>query len=339
MSTNQRREPRNPLNLDAFFMVAQLGAQTCKIRDFCSGGMYLSYSNRLIRFKRGEEIAVNFNLMIDDIVQACQIQVYVAHAVEGGMGVAFAQTPDEELLDALHSESVRVNKIPGEQTNKPEAVRLTHACRLICSQHIVNLTKEFLVDAKHQLLLAAGQTFNLDEKKEYNDAASFIQKNPNRIAENFSRKMNKTIESWIESIPLINENEAVAPIFIDAEEDFEDWLTIKVMVTKLETEFLEDIYAIQLRLNHLLKSKLGNHNNPFGPYVICHTFKDVFDPFMFKQKSEKIIYRVFGEIMLKHMKALYTALNNFLIQENVLPKLTFRGSLSGLTANQTNVNN
>lgn len=334
MSTNQRREPRNPLNLDAFFMVGQLGAQICKIRDFCGGGMYLSYTNRLIRFKRGEEMTVNFNLTVDDVSQACQVQVYVAHSVEGGMGVAFAQTPDEELLDALHDESVRVNKIPSEQTNKPEAVRLMQACRLICSQHIVNLTKEFLVQGKHQLLLAAGQTFNAEEKKEYNETASFIQKNPNRITENFSRKMNKTIESWIESIPLINEADAMPALFIDAEEDFEEWLTIKVMVTKLETEFLEDIYAIQLRLNHLLKSKLGNHNNPFGPYVICHTFKDVFDPFMFKQKSEKIIYRVFGEMMLKHMRALYVALNDFLIQENVLPKLTFRGSLSGLTANQ-----
>lgn len=324
MAINQRRETRHPLNLDAFFMTAQLAPQICKIRDFCSGGMYLSYTNRLIRFKRGEEMTVNFNLAVDDIVQACQVQVYVAHSVEGGMGVAFAQKPEEELMRALHEESARTSKAPSEPTAKPEAVRLMHGCRLICEQHINNLTKEFLVQARQQLLLAAGQTLSADEKKEYNEAALFIQKNPNRISENFSRKINKTIDSWIESIPLIGDAEGVLPSFVDAEEDFEDWLAIKVMVTKIETDFLEELYGIQLRVNYLLKTKLGNHNNPFGPYVICHTFKDVFDPFNFKQKAEKVIYRTFGEMMHKHMRNFYTALNDFLIQENVLPKLTFR---------------
>jgi hypothetical protein len=338
MSVNQRRETRHPLNLDAFFMTAQLGPQICKVRDFCTGGMYLSYTNRLIRFKRGEEMTVNFNLTVDDIAQACQVQVYVAHSVEGGMGVAFAKTPSEELLESLDNESARAAKVTPEQTAKPEAVRLMQACRLICSQHIASLTKEFLTQVRQQLLLAAGQTLNAEEKKEYNDAASFIQKNPNRISENFSRKMNKTIENWIESIPQIGEVEGTLPIFSDAEEDFEDWLAIKVMVTKIETEFLEDLYAIQLRLNHLLKSKLGSHNNPFGPYVICHTFKDVFDPFMFKQKSEKVIYRSFSDMMLKHMRALYITLNDFLIQENVLPKLTFGGPLRGLSSNQPDTN-
>jgi hypothetical protein len=185
--------------------------------------------------------------------------------------------------------------------------------------------------------LAAGQTINLEEKKEYNEAALFIQQNPNRISENFLRKMNKTIDSWIESIPKQGEAEDVRAKFFDAEEDFEDWLAIKVIVTKIETDFLEDLYGIQLRINYLLKTKLGNHNNPFGPYVICHNFKDVFDPFNFKQKAEKIIYRCFGEVMLKHMHAFYTALNDFLIQENVLPKLTFRGPFSGLMSQQKNI--
>lgn len=330
MGINQRRETRHPLNLDAFFMTAQLGPQICKIRDFCSGGMYLGYTNRLIRFKRGEEMTVNFNLAIDDVVQACQVQVYVAHSVEGGMGVAFAQKPTDELMDSLYDESARTSKAPREQSAKPEAIRLMQGCRLICAQHITNLTKEFLTVARQQLLLAAGQTLNSEEKKEYNEAALFIQQNPNRISENFLRKMNKTIESWIESIPLSGEAEGVLPSFVDAEEDFEDWLAIKVMVTKIETDFLEDLYGIQLRVNYLLKTKLGNHNNPFGPYVICHTFKDVFDPFNFKQKSEKVIYRCFGEMMLKHMRSFYTALNDFLIQENVLPKLTFRDPFRGL---------
>lgn len=330
MTINQRRETRHPLNLDAFFMSAELGPQICKIRDFCTGGMYLSYTNRLIRFKRGEEMTVHFNLPIDDIVQACQAQVYVAHSVEGGMGVAFAQKPTEEIMHSLHDESARTSKAPSEQNAKPEAVRLMQGCRLICAQHITNLTKEFLIQARQQLLLASGQTINTEEKKEYNEAALFIQQNPNRISENFLRKMNKTIDSWIESIPLNGETEGVLPSFVDAEEDFEDWLAIKVMVTKIETDFLEELYGIQLRVNYLLKTKLGNHNNPFGPYVICHTFKDVFDPFNFKQKPEKIVYRSFGDMMLKHMRSFYTALNDFLIQENVLPKLTFRDPFRGL---------
>lgn len=338
MAINQRREGRHPLNLDAFFMTAQLTPQICKIRDFCSGGMYLSYSNRVIRFKRGEEMTVNFNLAVDGIVQACQIQVYVAHAIEGGMGVAFAQKPSEEVLYALHEESARSGKTPHEQTAKPEAVRLLHGCRTICAQAMTNLIKDFLTQARQQLLLAAGQSANLDERKEYNDAALFIQQNPNRISENFLRKINKTIDNLIDSIPASGEIDPTLPIFIDAEEDFDDWLSIKVMVTKIETDFLEELYGIQLRINFLLKTKLGNHNNPFGPYVICHNFKDVFDLFNFKQKTEKIIYRVFGEIMQKHMRSFYSGINDFLIQENVLPKLTLRDpfrALSGASPKDT----
>ena len=340
MSANQRRETRHPLDIDAFFIMEKIQPQICKIRDFCNGGLYLSYSNRLIRFKRGEEMTLNFNLIIDDISQACQVNVYVAHSVEGGMGVAFAQTAaTEELLDALHDESVRAIKTPMEQKASPEAMRVMEACRLVFLQHVTKLIQEFLTQGRQQLLLAAGQASNIEEKKEYNDAANCIHQNPNRIAELFLRKINKTIESWIESIPQIGEFEGINANFIDAEEDFEEWLTIKVMVTKIETEYLEDLYAVHLRLNQLLKCKIGNHNNPFGPYIICHIFKDVFDPYRLSQKSEKVIYRVFSEMMLKHMKVLYVMLNDLLIQENVLPKLTFKNSLRGLTTNKTDTKN
>jgi hypothetical protein len=138
--------------------------------------------------------------------------------------------------------------------------------------------------------------------------------------------MTKNIDEWINSKIDLYEKPATVGSMVESE-DFEDWLTIKVMVTQVETQYLEELYSLQMRLNHLLHIKLGNHNNPFGPYVICHTFKDVFDPFDISPKPEKVIYRVFGDGLIQHMGEFYQALNALFIKENVLPKLNFRAPL------------
>lgn len=110
--------------------------------------------------------------------------------------------------------------------------------------------------------------------------------------------------------------------------EFEDWLTIRVMVTKADTQYRGELLQLKLRLDKLGIANSTGHHNPLGPSLICESFHVGLSQLKADREVEKVCLRVFEKSVLMHLGPLYRELNSILIRHGVLPDLDLSKYLS-----------
>ena len=93
------------------------------------------------------------------------------------------------------------------------------------------------------------------------------------------------------------------------------------MITKAENLYREPLLELQLRLDELTNTKMGQPNNPFGPSVLCESFRGAIEPLRLNSKVSKQVYFGFKEKVLNQLEPLYKALNISLAKAGILPDL------------------
>tara|TARA_Y100001973_G_scaffold76894_1_gene112408 strand:- start:1454 stop:4642 length:3189 start_codon:yes stop_codon:yes gene_type:complete len=110
--------------------------------------------------------------------------------------------------------------------------------------------------------------------------------------------------------------------------EFEGWLTIRVMVTKADTQYRGDLLQLKLRLDKLGIANATGHHNPLGPSLVCEAFHNGLSQLKATREVEKVCLRVFEQTVLQQLGPLYKELNDILIRHGVLPDLDLSKYLS-----------
>ena len=105
-------------------------------------------------------------------------------------------------------------------------------------------------------------------------------------------------------------------------DEFEDWLIVRVATSRTELQFRDILIELQLRLDVAFGSEgSGRVYNPYGPSAYCHSFYNCIRPLRLSHKVERLVFKVFQERILSDLGTLYKALNNILIDADVLPDI------------------
>lgn len=83
--------------------------------------------------------------------------------------------------------------------------------------------------------------------------------------------------------------------------EFEDWLTIRVMVTKADTQYRGDLLQLKLRLDKLGIANATGHHNPLGPSLVCEAFHNGLNQLKASREVEKVCLRVFEQTVLQQL--------------------------------------
>ena len=104
-------------------------------------------------------------------------------------------------------------------------------------------------------------------------------------------------------------------------DELEEMVAVDGMINKANEQFAEAIQHLTLRIDHLVPTKVYQKNNPLGVDVICNAFTDSTKTLNVDVKAKLVLFKLFDNIVMTKLGKLFSALNQTLVDANILPSL------------------
>lgn len=104
-------------------------------------------------------------------------------------------------------------------------------------------------------------------------------------------------------------------------DDLEEMVALDSSVNRANAEFGEAVQHISLRLDSLVPVKVYQKNNPVGPELLCQTIMTQVKKLDIEIKAKLILFKLFDKVVLAGLGEVYGAINQLLVDHNVLPSL------------------
>ncbi|ADJ27806.1 DUF1631 family protein [Nitrosococcus watsonii] len=338
---DRRAFPRQPVQMNAYINSARLGRCDVEIRDFCLGGLFLvprDSQAAYIQFRghTGETITVHFSCSTPAGHKDFSLNVRMARVSEGGIGVAFSK-PGPEVLQALHYLTAQSRRVPPKP--KPALKRTEHPDErkggqgdnvLIkaCRQQVIDFTpiilKDFFERLDDALFLCARDAGNNLEQTFYLEAMEEIKSHRSRVEEHWQKNILARLSALgtIGNAPPPREEEIeTSKLSMVDKDEFEDWLAIAEVVSKMEACYADPLFELEKRFSRLAGEILDKENNPVGPRAICRALQEAMRDLEISRYIKQRIYKVFKETADDKLSLLYDNLNELLRGGGILPSL------------------
>src|SRR5690606_17006873 len=106
------------------------------------------------------------------------------------------------------------------------------------------------------------------------------------------------------------------------EEELETSLAITTMVAKAESQLLQPLHALNLRLAQVMeRAQLADADNPVGPARLADAFRTAAEALDLETEVRLVLFKLFERHVFGTLDGLYAALNLQLVQNGVLPTL------------------
>ncbi|RBP33249.1 diguanylate cyclase/phosphodiesterase [Marinobacter pelagius] len=329
-SRERRRSPRQPIKLAAQIDLGAGESWPCQIADFCAEGLFVRYSGDTSRkldqiLARGSKPELIVRFRSADGLRAHELHVSIVRRIDGAMGVNFTRS-NPEALDAMIAQcgGSRHQERSSLQAPNDRIQFVLHQCARAVTQFIEPLMDACFVQMVAGLKQAAQKAANDQMANEFMDASGQIQARQRVIWHHMSRSLESPLKPAPKGFP-------GSELSIVDKGEFEDWLTIRVMVTKADTQYRGDLLQLKLRLDKLGIANATGHHNPLGPALVCEAFHAGLSQLKLSRDVEKVSLKVFEQTVLQQLGPLYEELNNILIRHGVLPDLDLSKYLSEKT--------
>lgn len=334
----QRAHRRLAVDFDAFVTAGGLRDHPCKVRDFCLGGVLLCFDDplrqappALSQLDRGAAIELRVLTRTPGFRDAYSFTATVARRDKLHLGVAFNQ-PDPTALMALQSlatvNSSQLRGAPRPERRKPRpddaSVRAVMAeLRELVAGAISGLPQALFRQAREVVEGLAASAATDEERHRVMDSLGLLKRHANNVQSAFLQQALKPIaefDKWQTGaiVPAASNTYRLSLIEKGA---FEDWLAIKVMVSRAESECQESLFELHIRLNELLGTTLSVQSNPVGPAVFFHALGEPLQKLRLPKPVEQGVLRALEAILLESLSGLYPALNTALVHHGVMPDL------------------
>ncbi|HEV8077894.1 MAG TPA: DUF1631 family protein, partial [Marinobacter sp.] len=337
-STERRSNPRKPIKLAAQLDLGRGENWPCQIADFCAEGLFIRYSQAVshkldaaLGDAGGQSLLVRFRG--PDISgapgQHHRLQVQMRHRVESAMGVCFVQANEVAVSAMLQQCSgARVTGHAHLRAPSERVQFVLHQCAKAVVQFIDPLMQECLAQTVIAIQAHAREATNNQLANELMDASGQLNSRQRLVWQ----QMAKSLESPLKPAP---KAESAGSLAVVDKSEFEDWLSLRVMITRADTLYRSSLLQLKLRLDSLNVANATGHANPLGPSLVCESLRDGFAPLRMSREVEKIAFDVFEHTVLQQLEPLYAELNNILIRQGVLPDLDLTKYLADVQRNDS----
>ncbi len=337
---NKRRHERQPSEIESVYSVRSGNVHTGIIKDFSKGGVFLQYADQsqYLQLKRA-------SIHVGDAVEAVvshqgnefSIRGKIAHWNDIGLGVQFSERHIQfyQVLEAVNQDQeAAVNSARKQFINKQK--NISHAVKETIIGQFRNQGMDFIdenfnefFDVLDETLLEEADKQRSDELQHpYFDAMALLRKHRKNIIASISDELKIILDQIAagrdqdEPSKKINPEISVSQLSLVEKEDFEDWLIVRVVVSRADLQFKEPLLELQLRLDAAFPLKTNTSTqNPFSPSSVCRSLHRCIRHLRFDQKIERQIFRVFQERVVDRLGRLYQQLNKVLRENGVLPDI------------------
>ena len=348
-SGKERRScERYPVNLEAQVHTEDTVARRCVVRDFCVGGMYLS-------FEGGSDDAKVAQLCVpvkeDQISIACTVpsvsgakplrfSAQVVRKQGDGFAVRFIN-PDLGALQILldHAKSLadggaglgggKAHQVAlnSESFNGISAADIIARCNQMVNYAAAGLVARFHEDVVDYLFEVSKAALDVAEQNAYFDALKVLNNSKDILRKGFLEAVENQLQAYSPSIPQFAENDqtpaTISSLSIVDDEVFDDWLADSATVDSVELRNKEVLTQMERRLSLLYNAEIKRINNPYGPVLFTRLFHETLKPLELRHKVNLACYKVFRNVLLESLDGLYKKINHYFIDNDVMPVIQY----------------
>lgn len=338
MTDDLRAHRRLSVDFDASITAPGLREHPCKVRDFCLGGALLSLDDPLRpppaafgMLERGAPIEIRVITRSPGLRDTYTLQATVARRDRQTLGVAFAN-PDPTALMALQSLANISNtqQRMGSRTDLRKARydeatvhKAMAALKERVHRHIADIVQVLISDVQKPVSDLLQHAATNEDQNHLREAYASLRRYAGEIQSTFLKNALKPLEDFSGWQPggILPGNGSSSKLSLIDKNAFEDWLAVKVMVSRAEADCKQALFELQIRFNEMFGSQMSVQNNPVGPAVFYHALGEPIQKLKLPKPVEQALLRQLESTMLDRLAHLYPALNETLSQQGILPDL------------------
>ncbi|MEQ1661137.1 MAG: DUF1631 family protein [Thiobacillus sp.] len=307
-----RRDRRFQVSQAALITQVGHGEIACEIRDFCFGGLFLKFTNpeaaiTALAKRADAEVEIVFTPAATGNAQSFRIPAQLKRLSPLGVGVAFSRPPQDALraLQKLRMASHR-QKLSASAGGETSA-HLRETCTTLLSESLQQVWDHLNRNLDDRLSSAASRASGIAEHSGLLNAPLEFNRHATAIRERFIRQVMNAVSS-----PTSVQGPSGAPsdggLSLVDEVEFEDWLATSTEAHKLEELFREQLSDIEPRIGQLYGMACDHTNNPFGPTVISHAYREALVDVPLLARARQVAYTTLRESLADLLASLYAEL-------------------------------
>jgi hypothetical protein len=340
----KRAFKRRILRLKGVCSAPGMGSRVVEIRDFCPGGMLLSFPGL-----GASEQARSFSPVYGDVVDIrCNVPSFhhnepilfrgrIVRLDADGAGLAFID-PDFDALHSLHTfvkqrpEVSATSRQSGNAANETSLSpsdfnkrALLETSREMAQACLEPLIDGFLDQASNRLLSAAEVAQSIPEKNAFYNAANVLRQQADTLKSTFvshaSQRLNQTPGLGTAQSQAAKAESSNTTLSLIEDDVFEEWLAFSDMARKAESACLEQLSDLTHRVGVLFHAPIDKENNPFGPVAFGEAFQETIRNLGFVPSTLHLLYAIYRDELITRLDPLYRDINEYLIKNGVLSDL------------------
>ena len=335
----KRAYPRYSLHIDVVVTLEGGYSFPCAVRDFCLGGMYLQFeASHAPTGAAGNQLYTNNPLIIDftsprdPSATTHRLHGRIARIEPNGIGVAFTSQNYKalQLLQQLAADAGHGTVAESQAPRRADPRVRTLVARI--DEQIMRFATELIEDTlstcQDKLFQESSKARTNAIQTAYFDAYNELKKSHDRIISSFSEKITDRLRAFrvhIEPEDEITSKGEAKPtrssLSLVEKNDFDDWLIVASIISRLETRFTDILFEMDKRLDAISVTPITKKSTPAGPYILCHAFQRALGEKSLGSEQEELIYQVLESKLKLKLDDLYGKLNQLLIDEGIIPNI------------------
>ncbi|MEW8294945.1 MAG: DUF1631 domain-containing protein [Candidatus Thiodiazotropha sp.] len=210
--------------------------------------------------------------------------------------------------------------------------RIASECRNLVVKTLPKLMSGLFENLDDALYEMANKSESNALQNIYFDSMRELRKQRSGIERRFSQEVLRAFDRFWETGEVTIKQPSLDDLSLESEmslvddEDLEDSLAVTNMVSKSDSRFTREIYAMSQRFAYVLgggsvDETVAQHT-PLAPGVICNAFQTAMTDVPVELPVKLVVYKLFDRHVMHYIGGLYDEINLLLGRAGVIPKLT-----------------
>ena len=215
----------------------------------------------------------------------------------------------------------------------PRATALLTTCQKLAKDALPSVLKGFIDRVDDAFFELANKADSSQRQQTYFDAMRELRLKRPQLEHEFFAQLDTTFETALNAplrkptVVSLDESVELSLLGID---DVEEDLAVTNLVEAMEARAKQDLFALDQRIGHLLSdANLTSDANPFGPRAIGRALRALADGLDTDVEVRITLLKLFDRHAANGVLELYRAMNELLIGEGILPRLSSRPTRQG----------
>lgn len=330
----RRRHPRYCLRLEVNLIPKGGDPIACSVRDFCLDGMFVQIDEQAAKTHRAviDRLRLNEGLALEYVAPSNKrfnIPSRIAHIAGLGLGLQFIR-PSDRVLEGLLQTATQQREpdqhlLPlagGQRISSKED--LLPLIKDLLEGFAISLFHDFCEATVDKLFERAGKASSNVEQGQMFEAMDVVNKSRDGSFHEVWAGMAGQFEAFVDNRSFLGAPQRAAvsgELSLVEHDEFQNWLALTGVVSKLESRYDDPIYAMEKRLEHLVERPLRHGQNPLAPAAICRFFQELIAGFDVADKPRKLIQEAFQQTVEVMIDNFYTTVNELCIAYDILPNV------------------